>query len=106
MSNRVVAIQSGWFSRPLRRNGASLQLCYYLNDGVYHTYSGVIFGHAIYHLKSFRKGPTQICSVFGPTCDALDTISLTEQFPDMEMGEFVYSENIHRGLSSGQQHVL
>ena len=70
------------------------KLCYYLNDGVYHTYSGVIFDHCQYHLKSFRKGPTQLCSVFGPTCDALDTISLAEQLPDMELGELVYSENM------------
>ena len=70
------------------------KLCYYINDGVYHTYSGVIFDHAQYPLKSFKKGPTQICSVFGPTCDALDTISLTEQLPDLEMGELLYSENI------------
>jgi ornithine decarboxylase len=68
--------------------------CYYLNDGVYHTFSGVIFDHARYPLKSFKKGPAQICSVFGPTCDALDTISLTEQLPDMEMGDLVYAENI------------
>jgi ornithine decarboxylase len=70
------------------------KLCYYLDDGVYHTFSGVIFDHCQYHLKSFKKGPTQICSVFGPTCDALDTISLAEQLPDMDLGEFVYSENI------------
>jgi ornithine decarboxylase len=70
------------------------KLCYYLNDGVYHTYSGVIFDHCQYHLKSFRKGPTQICSVFGPTCDALDTISLAEELPDMELGELVYAENM------------
>jgi len=70
------------------------KLCYYLNDGVYHTYSGVIFDHCQYHLKSFRKGPTQLCSVFGPTCDALDTISLAEQLPDMELGELIYSENM------------
>ena len=70
------------------------KLCYYLDDGVYHTYSGVIFDHLQYHLKSFRNGPTQICSVFGPTCDALDTISLAEQLPDLDLGEFVYAENI------------
>ena len=63
------------------------KLCYYINDGVYHTYSGMIFDHCQYRLKSFKKGPTQICSVFGPTCDALDTISLAEQLPDMEMGD-------------------
>jgi len=70
------------------------KLCYYLDDGVYHTFSGVIFDHCQYHLKSFKKGPLQICSVFGPTCDALDTISLAEQLPDMDPGEYVYSENI------------
>jgi len=70
------------------------KLSYYLDDGVYHTYSGVIFDHCQYHLKSFREGPTQLCSVFGPTCDALDTISLAEQLPDMDLGELVYSENM------------
>jgi ornithine decarboxylase len=78
------------------------KLCYYLNDGIYHTYSGMIFDHARYPLKSFKKGPRQICSVFGPTCDALDTISLAEQLPDMERGELVYSDNIgaYSGASS------
>lgn len=70
------------------------KLCYYLDDGVYHTFSGVIFDHCQYHLKSFKKGPTQICSVFGPTCDALDTISLAEQLPDLDLGDYLYSENI------------
>ena len=70
------------------------KLCYYIDDGVYHTYSGVIFDHCQYHLKSFKAGPTQLCSVFGPTCDALDTISLAEQLPDLDLGELVYSENM------------
>jgi ornithine decarboxylase len=70
------------------------KICYYVNDGVYHTFSGVIFDHCQYPLKSFKDGPTQICSVFGPTCDALDTISLAEQLPDLEIGEFVYAQNI------------
>jgi ornithine decarboxylase len=70
------------------------KLCYYLDDGVYHTFSGVIFDHCPYHVKSFKKGPLQICSVFGPTCDALDTISLAEQLPDMDLGDYVYCENI------------
>jgi len=70
------------------------KLSYYLDDGVYQTFSGIIFDHTQYPLKSFKKAPTQICSVFGPTCDALDTISLAEQLPDVEMGELLYSENI------------
>jgi ornithine decarboxylase len=70
------------------------KLCYYIDDGVYQTYSGVIFDHCQYPVKSFKNGPTQLCSVFGPTCDALDTISLAEELPDMELGDFVYSQNI------------
>jgi ornithine decarboxylase len=68
--------------------------CYYINDGVYHTYSGVIFDHCKYPVKAFKKGPTTICSVFGPTCDALDVVSMAENLPDLERGDLVYSVNI------------
>ncbi len=71
------------------------KLCYYIDDGVYHTFSGVIFDHCHYHLKSFKPGPTQICAVFGPTCDALDVVSLAENLPgNLELGDLLYSENI------------
>jgi len=67
---------------------------YYINDGVYHTYSGVIFDHCKYPVKSFKRGPTSLCSVFGPTCDALDVVSMAENLPDLERDDFVYSVNI------------
>jgi len=71
------------------------KLCYYIDDGVYHTFSGVIFDHCQYHLKAFKRGATQICSVFGPTCDALDVVSLAENLPDnLQLGDLLYSENI------------
>jgi ornithine decarboxylase len=71
------------------------KLCYYIDDGVYHTFSGVIFDHCHYHLKSFKRGPTQICSVFGPTCDALDVVSMAEELPgDLQLGDLLYSEQI------------
>ena len=71
------------------------KLCYYIDDGVYHTFSGVIFDHCHYPLKAFKNGPTQICSVFGPTCDALDVVSMAEQLPaNLELGDLLYSENI------------
>ena len=74
------------------------KLCYYINDGVYHTFSGIIFDHCHYHLKAFKRGPTQICSVFGPTCDALDVVSMAEELPaDLELGDLLYSEQ-HRRL--------
>ncbi len=68
--------------------------CYYIDDSVYHTFSGIIFDHCRYHLKSFKSGPTEVCAVFGQTCDALDTISLSEALPELETEDLVYSPNI------------
>jgi ornithine decarboxylase len=68
--------------------------CYYINDGIYHTYSGVLFDHCQYPIRAFKKGPKQISAVFGPTCDALDTISQAEELPDLKLGDLVLSENI------------
>ncbi|MSU23508.1 MAG: type III PLP-dependent enzyme [Opitutus sp.] len=67
---------------------------YYINDGVYHTYSGVIFDHCKYPIKSFKRGATQLSAVFGPTCDALDVVSMAENLPSLERGDLVYSVNI------------
>lgn len=68
--------------------------CYYINDGIYHTFSGILFDHCQYHLKAFKRGTKQISAVFGPTCDALDTISQAEDLPELRLGDLVYSENI------------
>jgi ornithine decarboxylase len=79
--------------------------CYYVNDGVYHTYSGVIFDHCPYPVKAFKKGATEPSAVFGPTCDALDTIGLSEQLPDLQLGDYVYSENIGAYSAASSTHL-
>jgi len=68
--------------------------CYYIDDSVYHTYSGIIFDHCRYHVKAFKKGKTEICAVFGQTCDGLDAISHSEELPELEIEDLVYSDNI------------
>jgi len=68
--------------------------CYYIDDSVYNTFSGIIFDHCQYHVKAFKKGPTEICAVFGQTCDGLDVISQSEELPDLEIDDLVYSDNI------------
>lgn len=68
--------------------------CYYLDDGVYHTFSGIVFDHCTYPLKAFKDGEKKVSAVFGPTCDAFDTISVAEELPELEIGDLVYAENI------------
>jgi ornithine decarboxylase len=69
--------------------------CYYLNDGVYHTFSGQVFDHQPYPLHAFKGGETKVCATFGPTCDAFDTISLSDELPeDLQIDDLLYAENI------------
>jgi ornithine decarboxylase len=68
--------------------------CYYIDDSVYHTFSGIIFDHCPYHFKSLRTGEPEVCAVFGQTCDGLDTISQSETLPELEIDDLVYSEDI------------
>jgi histidinol-phosphate aminotransferase len=53
-----------WWPRPRRPWPAIIgkavrdgKTCYYIDDGVYHTFSGIIFDHCQYHLKAFKEGP-------------------------------------------------
>lgn len=73
------------------RNG---KRCYYIDDSVYHTFSGIIFDHCQYPLQAFKSGPPEVCAVFGQTCDGLDVISQSELLPDLEIEDLVYAENI------------
>ncbi len=75
-----------------RRDG---KIFYYINDGVYQTFSGVVYDHWIPNFHSFKSGRTEVCAVVGPTCDSFDKISLSEQLPaDLQIGDFLYTENI------------
>ena len=90
----LVATAGTAIAKVIGRANRDGKRCYYVDDGVYHTYSGIIFDHCQYHVEALKKGPMEICSVFGPTCDALDTISLAEILPELELGDYVYSRNI------------
>jgi ornithine decarboxylase len=68
--------------------------CYYIDDSVYHTFSGLIFDHCPYHFKAFRRGAAQVSAVFGQTCDGLDTISQSEALPELQLDDLVYSRDI------------
>src|SRR6478736_3859200 len=73
------------------RNG---KRCYYIDDSVYHTFSGIIFDHCQYPLQAFKSGKKEVCAVFGQTCDGLDVISQSELLPNLEVDDLVFAENI------------
>ena len=67
---------------------------YYLNDGIYADFSGIVFDHCKYELKTLRRGQRFLSTVAGPTCDSFDTISLSEELPELDVGSVVYAKNI------------
>jgi ornithine decarboxylase len=75
-----------------RREG---KVFYHINDGVYHTFSGVVYDHWIPNFHAFKTGETEICAVVGPTCDSFDKISLSVELPwNLEVGDFLYTTDI------------
>jgi len=67
---------------------------YYLNDGIYGDFSGMIFDHCKYEFKTLRRGPKFLSTLAGPTCDSFDTLSLNEEIAELYVGDVVYIKNI------------
>lgn len=62
---------------------------YYLDDGVYGSYSGQIYDHATYPLQVLRTGEAMMSVLAGPTCDSIDVVAEGIQLPDLEPGDLV-----------------
>ncbi len=63
---------------------------YYLDDGLYGSYSGQMFDHAKYPVSVLREGAELHESVLaGPTCDSIDVIDESIMLPELEVGDLV-----------------
>ena len=67
---------------------------YYLDDGVYGSYSGQIYDHACYPLQVLRYGETYPSVLAGPTCDSIDVIAEGIQLPDLQAGDLVIGQEM------------
>jgi ornithine decarboxylase len=63
---------------------------YYLDDGLYGSYSGQIYDHAAYPVEALVPAGTLYPSVLaGPTCDSIDVINEHLELPKLGMGDVV-----------------
>lgn len=69
---------------------------YYISDGLYGTFSGLMFDYAKVELLPFNERNEKRYSsiVFGPTCDSLDIVSKDCQLPSLAIGESIIIKNI------------
>jgi ornithine decarboxylase len=63
---------------------------YYLDDGLYGSYSGQMYDHALYPVDALVPGAETFPSVLaGPTCDSIDVIREKLELPKLDMGDLV-----------------
>lgn len=63
---------------------------YYLDDGVYGSFSGQIYDHVHYPLECFSDDHKRYPSVLaGPTCDSIDVIAEDVALPELNLGDLV-----------------
>ena len=63
---------------------------YYLDDGLYGSYSGQLYDHARYPVEPLRDGAERLPSVLaGPTCDSIDVIAENLMLPPLQAGDLV-----------------
>jgi len=76
--------------------------CYHIDDGIYHTFSAVMYDHLELKLQAIHEGEKTECYVFSPTCDGLDELSKNQyihntskiSLPKLDEGDLIYQENI------------
>ncbi|MFM7065620.1 MAG: type III PLP-dependent enzyme [Gammaproteobacteria bacterium] len=75
-----------------RRDG---QWWYYLDDGLYGSFSGQLFDHAVYPVEPLTVGgiaanpaqPREPAVLAGPTCDSIDVVAETLPLPELHAGD-------------------
>lgn len=68
---------------------------YYLDDGVYGTYSGEINDQTLYPITvPYVKGEHKISALSGPTCDCFDMVRDEISLPELNIGDLVIGKMI------------
>lgn len=62
---------------------------YYLDDGVYCSYSGQIFDHVVYPKFAKKLGAINYSVLAGPTCDSIDIIAEDIPLPELDIGDLI-----------------
>jgi ornithine decarboxylase len=63
---------------------------YYLDDGLYGSYSGQMYDHAVYPVAALSQDSTTYPSVLaGPTCDSIDVIREQIELPKLDAGDLI-----------------
>jgi ornithine decarboxylase len=63
------------------------KMWYYLDDGLYSTFSGILYDQCRYPVVTTRQGEEQLSVLAGPTCDSFDVMYDGLMIPEHEVGD-------------------
>ncbi|CCO07100.1 Lysine/ornithine decarboxylase [Desulforamulus hydrothermalis Lam5 = DSM 18033] len=68
---------------------------YYLDEGLYGTFSGILFDHWEYEMETARgkQGPEIEATFAGPSCDSLDIVFPNRRTVRLELGDLILVPN-------------
>ncbi|KAI9204095.1 pyridoxal-dependent decarboxylase [Polychytrium aggregatum] len=78
---------------------------YYINDGMYGSFNCITFDHVQCEPNILIKNGSYLygaelneveydCSIWGPTCDSIDCITRTAVLPKLDVGDWLYFDNM------------
>ena len=62
---------------------------YYIDDGLYGSFSGRLFDKCDYTIQSERDGDRELCVIAGPTCDSFDVLYTDRALAPVEIGDLL-----------------
>lgn len=66
---------------------------YFLDEGLYGTFSGVIFDHWEYELETFKQGELTPATFAGPSCDSIDILYRDRMSVPLSIGDLILVPN-------------
>ncbi len=100
---RIIAEPGRYIAAPAAAAVSSVMGCalrdgrwwYYLDDGVYGSYSGQMYDHASYPIECLAAaGPTYPSVLAGPTCDGIDVINEHMALPKLKNGDLIVGRSM------------
>ena len=65
------------------------KIWYYLDDGLYSTFSGILFDHCQYPVITGQTGEDRLSVLAGPTCDSFDIMYDGLMIPEHNIGDMI-----------------
>src|SRR5262249_218845 len=77
---------------------------YYIDDGLYGSFSGKLYDHCDYPIAVEKEGRKELCVIAGPTCDSFDVVYQNRALPDLDVGDLILFDGMGAYTNASATH--